>query len=75
MKNFNFDFCHVLLRYNGILGFGTQVCLLAIWSFTMAEDKNCAIENINRIDEVFTDMNTIPFQSNNFSNVESVHQQ
>jgi hypothetical protein len=62
----------VLSRYNGILGFGVQVCLLAIWSFTMVEDEICAID---RIDEVFANMNTIPFRSNNFSNVESVHQQ
>ncbi len=29
---FYFDFCHVLLKYNGILGFGVQVCLLVIWT-------------------------------------------
>jgi hypothetical protein len=32
LKNFNFDFCHVLLRYCGILGFGVQVHLLVIWT-------------------------------------------
>ncbi len=32
LKNYDFDFCHVLLRYSGILGFGVQVCLLVIWT-------------------------------------------
>ncbi len=35
LKNFNYDFFHVLLRYNGILRFGVQVCLFTIWSFAM----------------------------------------
>ncbi len=41
----------------------------------MAKDEVCVIENINGIDEVILDVNTIPFQSHNFSNVENVHQQ
>jgi hypothetical protein len=40
----------------------------------MAKDEVCVIENINGIDEVILDVNTIPFQSHNFSNVENVHQ-
>jgi hypothetical protein len=51
----------VLLKYSGILGFGAQMCLLAIWSFTMAEDEIYVIESVNGIDEVFPDVNTNPF--------------
>jgi hypothetical protein len=65
----------VFLKYNGILGFGVQVCLFVIWSFAMAENEICVIGSIGGIDEVFFDVNTIHFQSHNFSNVESVHQQ
>ncbi len=41
----------------------------------MAEDEIYVIESVNGIDEVFPDVNTNPFWSHNFSNVESVHQQ
>ncbi len=30
LKNFDFDFCYVLLRYGDILGFDVQVCLLVV---------------------------------------------
>jgi len=46
LKNFNFKFCHVLLRYNEILRFSAQVCFLAIWSFAMVKDKICVIEEL-----------------------------
>jgi len=65
----------VLLKYSGILGFDAQVCLLAIWSFTMTEYEIYVIESVSGIDEVLPNVNTNPFQSHNFSNVESVHQQ
>jgi hypothetical protein len=65
----------VLLKYIGILGFGAQVCLLAIWSFTMAENEIYVIEGVGGIDEVLLDVSTNLFRSHNFSNVESVHQQ
>jgi hypothetical protein len=61
LKDFNFDFCHVFLRYSGILRFGVQVYFLATWSFAMAKDKKIVIENINEVDEVLLDANTIPF--------------
>ncbi len=41
----------------------------------MAKNEICVIENIDGIDEVFPNVNTIPFRFHNFSNVESVHQQ
>jgi hypothetical protein len=63
----------MLLRYDGILGFGVQVCFLAIRNFGMAKDKICVIEIVNGIDEIFLDVSTIPFQSHNFLDVESVH--
>jgi hypothetical protein len=73
--NFDFDFCHLFLRrYNGILRFGAQVCLLYIWSFIMAENEICVIENIDGIDEILLDVNIIPFLSHSFLDVESVHQ-
>jgi hypothetical protein len=61
LKNFNFDFCHVLLRYNGILGFGAQVCLLTVWSFAMVEDKIYVIGSVDEIDEILLDLSTILF--------------
>jgi hypothetical protein len=61
LKKFNFDFCHVLLRYSGILGFGAQVCLLNVWSFAMVEDKIYVIESVDEIDEILLDVSTIPF--------------
>jgi hypothetical protein len=64
----------VFLKYSGILRFGVQVCLLAIWSFAMAKGKICVIDNVSGVDEVLLDVSTIPFQFHNFSNVESVHQ-
>ncbi len=63
----------MLLKYVDILGFGVQVCLLVIWNFVMVENKICVIKNIDGIDEVLLDVNTIPFRSHNFSNVENVH--
>jgi len=51
----------VLLKYSGILGFGVQMCLLAIWSFTMVEDEIYVIENVGGIDEVLPDVNINPF--------------
>lgn len=65
----------MLLKYNGILGFGVQVCFLAIWNFTMATDEICVIESVNGLDEVLFDVSIIPSWSHNFSNVKSVHQQ
>jgi len=59
LEDFNSDFCYVFLRYNGILRFGVQVCLLVIWSFAMVEDEICAIEN--GVDEVLPYVSTIPF--------------
>jgi hypothetical protein len=41
----------------------------------MVEDKICVIESVSGVDEVFPSVNTIPFRSHNFSNVESVHHQ
>jgi len=64
----------VFLRYNGILRFGVQVCLLYIWSFTMVENEICIIEIIGGIDKILLDVNIILFQSHNFLDVESVHQ-
>jgi hypothetical protein len=49
------------------------MCLLTIWSFAMAKDEICVIENVGGIDEVFIDVSIIPFWSHNFSNVENVH--
>jgi len=63
----------MLLRYNGILGFGVQVCLLAVRNFGMAKDKICVIEIVNGIDEILLDVSTIPFQSHNFLHVGSMH--
>ncbi len=74
MEDFNFDFCYVFLKYSGILRFGVQMCFLAIWSFAMAENEICVIENISGVDEVLSYVSTIPFQFHTFSNVESVHQ-
>ncbi len=50
------------------------MCFLAIWSFAMAENEICVIENISGVDEVLSYVSTIPFQFHTFSNVESVHQ-
>ncbi len=50
----------MLLKYNGILGFGVQVCFLAIWNFTMATDEICIIESVNGLDEVLFDVSIIP---------------
>jgi hypothetical protein len=49
----------VFLRYNGILRFGVQVCLLYIWSFTMVENEICIIEIIGGIDKILLDVNII----------------
>jgi hypothetical protein len=51
----------VLLRYNGILGYNDQVCILVIWSFAMVEDEICVIENVGGIDGVCPNVNKIPF--------------
>jgi len=51
----------VLLRYNGILGFNVQVCLLIVWNFAMVENKTYVIESVDEIDEILLDVNTIPF--------------
>ncbi len=51
----------MFLKYNNILGFGAQVCFLAIQSFAMVEDKICVIESVDGIDEIFFDVNTIPY--------------
>jgi len=51
----------VLLRYNGILGFGAQVCLLTVWSFAMVEDKIYVIGSVDEIDEILLDVSTILF--------------
>ncbi len=72
LKNFNFDFCHVFLSYNGILRFGVQVCLLTIWSFTIVKDKICVIESINGVYEVLFHASIVPFWFHNFFNVENV---
>jgi hypothetical protein len=50
------------------------MCLLAIWNLVLVENKICVIESVNGIDEVLFDVNTIPSQSHNFSNVKNVHQ-
>jgi hypothetical protein len=51
----------VFLKYNGILRFGIQVCLFAIWSFAMVKNEICVIENVKGVDEVLLDESTIPF--------------
>jgi len=48
----------VLLKYSGILGFGAQVSLLAIWSFTMAEHEIYVIEGVSGIDGVLPNVST-----------------
>ncbi len=63
----------MLLRYNGILRFSVQVCILVIWRFAMVENKICVNENVGGVDKVFLNVNTIPFRSQNFSDVENVH--
>jgi hypothetical protein len=51
----------VLLRYNGISEFDVQVCIFAIWSFAMVEDKICVIENVGGVDEVCPNVEQNPF--------------
>ncbi len=51
----------MLLKYNGILRFGVQVCLLAICNFAMAKDEICVIESVDGIDKVIFDASTTPF--------------
>ncbi len=41
----------------------------------MVEDKIYVIESVGGFDEVFLNVNTIPFRSHNFSDVEKVHHQ
>ncbi len=62
----------MLLRYNGILRFGVQVCLF-LFEVLQWEDEISIFENVGGVDEVFANVNIIPSQSHSFSNVESVH--